>query len=111
MRASRPPCSARERGQAVPIVLLVLVFACAVCLAVARLGSLLAQREHVRHAADAVALAGAIDGEDGARNIAAANGVTLVSFTADGDQVAVVARAGRFSALARAERVIVLAGE
>jgi hypothetical protein len=108
---ARRRSSTGERGQAVPLVLLVLAFAIAVCGAIARAGNLIAQREHARHAADATALAGAIGGEAGARTVAEANRAALVTFEVDGDRVTVRVRHARFTATARAERVIALAGE
>jgi hypothetical protein len=95
----------RERGQAVPLLALVLLVAAAVLLVVTRLGIGATWRAQARTAADAAALAGAVDGEAAARRLAEANGTELVSFTERGDRVVVVVRRREAQARATAERV------
>ena len=93
----------QERGQALPLLAAVLVVAAAAALVVADLGVAAVERAKARTAADAAALAGAAEGEAAARQVAAANGRELVSFTRDGVVVEVVVRAGRAAARATAE--------
>src|SRR5690606_19634611 len=99
-----------ERGQALPLVLMVLAFTVAVALGLARLSRIAAERGAARHAADAAALAGAIAGRPGAVEVARANGADLVSFSRSGDVVEVVVRRSGTSATARAELVARLTG-
>ena len=101
----------RDRGQALPLVVLVLAFALTLGGVLAHVGGLIAAREQVGHAADGVALAGALGGEAAARAVAQANDVTLVSFRQDGDIVAVRVQGRGFTAGARAERVIELTAD
>jgi hypothetical protein len=102
---SAPGC---DRGQALPLVVLVLAAALAVCGAVAHFGGMVATRDQVAHATDAAALAGALGGESAARAVAVANGAQLESFTQEGDRVTVRVRGRGFVAEARAERVVEL---
>jgi hypothetical protein len=62
------------------------------------------ERTEARSAADAAALAGALDGEDEARRIAAANGARLVAYEARHELVEVTVVVGDRQATARAER-------
>jgi hypothetical protein len=72
-------------------------------LALGPMGRVLANRAQARTAADAAALAGAVDGEGGARRMAAANGAELVEFhDLDGGEVVVEVRLEGVSAHARA---------
>jgi hypothetical protein len=61
-----------------------------------------ADRARARTAADAAALAGAVEGEQAARDLAGANGATLVAFERDGDEVVVQVEVGEVDAYARA---------
>lgn len=92
-----------ERGQALPLLVVVLVLAAAVAVVVADIGSAAVQRARARTAADAAALAGAAEGEAGARSVAADNGAELVSFAVDGAVVEVVVTLGDARARATAE--------
>ena len=83
-----------ERGQALPLVVAVLVVAAVVALVVADLGVAAVHGAQARTAADAAALAGAAGGEAAARAVAADNGAELVSFKAQGRVVEVVVRHG-----------------
>lgn len=92
-----------ERGQALPLLALVLVLAAAAAVVVADLGAAAVHRARARTAADAAALAGAVDGEPAARSIADANGAALVSFLRDGPIVVVIVQHGPARASATAE--------
>ena len=73
-------------------------------LLVVRLGMQVDRRAQAQSAADSVALAGAVEGEDRAGSVAEANGVVLESFEARGYEVEVVVRLGDERATARARR-------
>ena len=94
----------RERGQATPLMAVAMVMAAVVALALLHLGQEAVRSAEARTAADAAALAGAADGEEAARQLAAANGGALVSFEQiDDDVVVAVEREGhRVTARARA---------
>jgi capsid protein len=72
------------------------------CLALGHLGGSAAEVTRAQTAADAAALAGAADGEAGARSLARANGARLVSFRIDGHEVEVIVTIGKSTARARA---------
>lgn len=96
-----------ERGQALPLLAILLVLAAALAVVVAELGSAAVQRARARTAADAAALAGAAATPSAAaaaaRAVAEANGAELVAFTVDGAIVEVDVRHGRATARATAE--------
>jgi hypothetical protein len=96
--------SARERGQAVLLVLGALALAGALCFAIARLGVAAGERAQAETAADAAALAGAADGQAAARRVAQMNGGALLTFAREGDDVIVTVRVRRVTAAARARR-------
>ncbi|MDE0066297.1 MAG: hypothetical protein OXN44_05420 [Acidimicrobiaceae bacterium] len=95
------------RGQAVPMMVVVLLSAAVVVLAIARLGTAADDSARARTAADAAALAGAAQGFAAATELAEANGGVLVDYTAFGNQVEVRVRVGAGVAVARAERAVV----
>lgn len=95
---------AGERGQALPLLVVVLLAAVAATLVVAQLGVAALHRARARTAADAAALAGAAEGEAAARALATANGAELVTFAVLGSTVEVAVRHGPASATATAER-------
>jgi uncharacterized membrane protein len=97
---------APQRGQAIPVVLLLLACALATCGVLVRIAGLVVEREHTSHVADAAALAGALGGEAAASRIARANHAELTGFEQSGDTVTVRVRTGRFSVTARAARVV-----
>lgn len=104
------PCPVRARcrgsnGQALPLVLLVIVLVAATALVIGRIGDLVVSHAQARTAADAAALAGARDGEAAAATAAAANRGTLVSFVTSGDDVEVQVSVGDARATARARRI------
>ena len=91
-----------DRGQATPLALAMLAIVVAALVGLVPAGLALADRARVRTAADAAALAGAADGEQAARDLAADNGGELVDFRRDGDEVVVRVRRGAVDAYARA---------
>ncbi len=94
-----------ERGQALPLVLVVVLLAVAAMVAVGALAQRAAADARARTAADAAALAGAAEGEATARSVAGDNGADVVAFDVAGPQVRVeVDIAGR-RAVAAAERI------
>ena len=101
-RAPRP-----DRGQAVLLMVAVVVLAGVLAMAVAQMAATTARRDQAQAAADAAALAGSRGGHDAARRLAAANGAELVSFRvldAGSATVEVVVRVGGVTATARASR-------
>lgn len=93
-----------DRGQATPLWAIVIVLAGLVLVPLALLATATIDRARAQNAADAVALAGALDGEDTARSIAAANGARLIEYRRAGDTVEVVVVVGDRRATARAVR-------
>ena len=91
-----------ERGQVVPLMALLLVFAAVVGLGLVRLGAAASRRGAAQAAADGAALAGAAAGPEAAAEVAGANGAAVVRFTQDElDVVVTVSRSG-VTATARA---------
>lgn len=93
-----------ESGQVVPLVLAVVAVAAAVLLLLGPLGRAAGDRARAAAAADLAALAGAAEGEAAAREVAAANGATLISWAAAGSDVWVEVRVGEAVDRARARR-------
>jgi Flp pilus assembly protein TadG len=91
-----------DRGQAVLLMTVVVVFAALVAIGVAQVGAVVLQRQRVQTAADAAALAGLQGGQPAAARLAATNGALLVSFQREGFTVTVVVADGRVRARARA---------
>ena len=87
------------------MMLVVVVVAVVVALALVPLIRGAHDRAAARTAADAAALAGAAEGEDAAREVAAANGAELVSWRAVGSDVWVVVTLGDARAEAKAHEV------
>jgi len=100
--ASTPPASG-DAGQAVLLTVVGLGLMVVLVLILARTGAVLDDRARAVTAADAAALAGAVEGEAGAAELAAANGAVLERFERHGVEVAVEVRIGRVRASARAE--------
>ncbi len=94
--------SSREHGQAVPLLAAFVVVAGLAALALGIAGRRTIDAARARTAADAAALAGVVDGDAGARRLAAANGAVLVSFTRVGADVVVRVVVGAATATARA---------
>jgi hypothetical protein len=103
MRVVLPPApSSTERGQALPLVIGVVAVMAALLLGVAWFSTGLIDAAAARTAADAAALAGAVDGKPAATRLAGENRAELVSFRQIGDDVVVTVRVGRATASARA---------
>lgn len=83
-----------ERGQAVPLVVALVVVAVVALLAVGRYAAGVVDAARARTAADAAALAGAAEGQAAATAAAAANGGRLVAFARYGGRVEVVVVVG-----------------
>ena len=103
----------RDRGQAAPLMVVMLLVMAVAVVATVEVGQLLDESARARTAADAAALAGAAAGRHEAAALAAANGGLLLSYTeqeAAGDidalLVTVEVQVGRASRTARAERVV-----
>src|SRR5688572_1865171 len=91
-----------DRGQTTVLAVMGVGFAALLLVGAATAGRVLVERARARTAADAAALAGAAEGEAGAREVARANGGVLVRHE-DLDGVAMVeVRVGRVTAFARA---------
>ena len=93
-----------ERGQALPLLLIVIAVTIVGLMVVVRTGRAADDAARARTAADAAALAGAAEGRSAAQRVALANGGVVVSYTAFGEEVEVVVRVGVATARARAER-------
>lgn len=93
-----------DRGQALPLVAIVMVFAGIACLVVGHVAGAATERGRAKTAADAVALAGAGGGEAAARQVASANGARLVRYRENGDETTVEVAVGRARAGSRAVR-------
>jgi hypothetical protein len=95
-----PSCD--DRGQATPLAAAMMAIALVALLGLVPAARAVAERARARTAADAAALAGAVDGESAARDLAVANGGDLLDFTSEGDEVVVRVRVGHVDAYARA---------
>jgi outer membrane lipoprotein SlyB len=94
-----------EWGQAVPLLLVAVLVAGTALLGLVRLARAVGERSRAQAAADAAALAAAVEGPTGAARIARANGATLLSVRAlDGDELVIV-RVGDHTATARSRLV------
>ncbi len=103
----------RDRGQAAPLMVVMLLVSMVAVVATVEVGQLLDESARARTAADAAALAGAAAGREEAAALAAANGGLLLSYTeqeAVGDSdvllVTVAVQVGRASQTARSERLV-----
>jgi hypothetical protein len=93
-----------DKGQAAPLVAGLIVVAGVVAFALAPFGEAVIDKAKARTAADAAALAGAAEGEQAAREMAAANGAELLDFESDGTTAEVTVAVGKARARARARR-------
>ena len=93
-----------ERGQALPLLMVVLGIALVAMISVVHISGRAAVVARAQTAADAAALAGAASGRPGAADLAAANGADLDVFVVDGAHVQVVVSIGEVTAEARAVR-------
>lgn len=109
MGASRGGSERNDSGQSLPLVALLVALVGVAGLGLARMGGPTVARASAAAAADAAALAGAVDGRAQAEVVARANGARLVSFTRgqarNGAMEAVAeVRVGRAQARARARQ-------
>ena len=95
-----------DGGQAVPLVIAVVVVAAMGVVALGRVAAGAVDAARARTAADAAALAGASEGQNAAVAAAAANGGEVIAFVTAGDDVLVDVRVGRATARARATIVL-----
>ncbi|MCD9624440.1 pilus assembly protein TadG-related protein [Rhabdothermincola salaria] len=105
-RAGQVPSRARrfrgDRGQAVPVVAGALALVMVLGFGAVRLAGVVTDRARAHSAADAAALAGAVEGRAAADRLAAANGGRVMAFESYGDEVEVTVRVGDAEAVARA---------
>lgn len=94
----------RDRGQALMLVLAVVALLAVMLMAMARFGARLVDIEQAQVAADAAALAGVVQGESGAVELAERNGASVVQFRQLGDDVIVVVEYRGARATSRATR-------
>ena len=95
-----------DRGQAVPLVIAVVAVVAVGALALGRLAVGAVDGARARTAADAAALAGAVEGRRAAAVAAGDNDGTLIAFDTIGDDVVVKVRVGTAVASARAALVL-----
>jgi hypothetical protein len=91
-----------DQGQATPLAVAMMALVLVAMVGLVPVGHVLADRAAARTAADAAALAGAVEGEEAARALADRSGASLLSFRRDGDEVVVRVRVGGADAYARA---------
>ncbi|MEP7046113.1 MAG: helicase/secretion neighborhood TadE-like protein [Ilumatobacteraceae bacterium] len=91
-----------DRGQAVMLLLAVVVMAALSIVAVGLFAERLVDRGRAQTAADAAALAATSGGRDAASRLAGDNGAALISYLEEGDAVTVVVEVGGERATARA---------
>lgn len=94
----------RDRGQAIVLVLALVVLAVVCAVAMGRFSARLVDQQQAQLAADAAALAGVVGGRGAAERLAAANGAVLTDFVVEGDEVFVEVQVGGEPARARATR-------
>lgn len=97
-----------ERGQATPLIAIVLLVAALALVPVGLVAKATIERAEARTAADAAALAGALHGERSARELAEANGGRLTEFAEHGEEIEVTVELGGRRATARAVRETVV---
>lgn len=91
-----------DSGQAAPLLAVALVLLATIGLGLVHLATAAGQRSLAQATADAVALAGAADGEEAARRVAEANQSIVVSYRQEGVEVEVTVERGGVRASARA---------
>jgi nitrous oxide reductase accessory protein NosL len=94
----------RQRGQALPLLVVVVALAALVVIGLGRLGGMVVARAEAQTAADAAALAGAVHGRAAAERLAEANGGRLLAWEAAGAEAEVVVSVRGEAARARARR-------
>ena len=93
-----------ERGAVTVLVAACMVVTALVLLRVVRLGTAAASRAKAQSAADAAALAGVVEGRNGAAELASVNGGVLTDWVDNEDEVQVVVTVDDAQATARARR-------
>jgi hypothetical protein len=101
-RVRRGTVHETDGGQAMPLAVTMLAVVTVALVGLVPVGHAVRDRARARTAADAAALAGAVDGQEAARELAADNGAVLVEFERSGDEVVVRVRVGNVTARARA---------
>jgi hypothetical protein len=91
-----------ERGQAMALLLVVVVMAALAVVAVGQFGLRLVDRGRAQIAADAAALAATTGGRSAAARLAAGNGAVLTSYIEEGGAVTVAVQVDGQQATARA---------
>ena len=99
---SNPTTARRDSGQAVVLLLAVVVMAALSVLAVGLFGQRIVDRGRAQTAADAAALAAIEGGRSAAQRLATRNGAVLVGYSEAGDVVTVVVELRGERATARA---------
>ncbi len=94
--------SVSDRGSAVVLVAVALVFTGLLSVGAAALGEAMLHRQQAQSAADAAALAGVSGGRSAAADLASRNGAVLVAFWRRGPVVTVVVERRRAHAMASA---------
>jgi hypothetical protein len=102
-----PRRASGSAGQALPLVLVIVVLAGLGVVAIGRLAVGAVDAGRARTAADAAALAGVTGGRPAAAPPAAANGGVLVAFSGDDREVVVTVLVGTARATARATAALV----
>ncbi len=95
-----------DRGQVMPLAVAMVAIVTVALVGLVPVGHAVRDRARARTAADAAALAGAVDGQEAARELAADNGAVLVGFERSGDEVVVLVRVGDTTARARARATV-----
>lgn len=93
-----------DRGQSTPLWAIVLVLAALLLIPMGLLARATIERAEAQSAADAAALAGALDGEAEARTVARLNGARVERYRTMGDVVEIIVVVGGRRATARALR-------
>lgn len=93
-----------ERGQALPLLALVIVVGGLIVVGLGRIGGAAVDRARASSAADAAALAGAAEGRAAATDLARANGGRVLQYDQLGDDARVRVQVGDAEATARARR-------
>ena len=102
---AKPSVDHRERAAVTILDAVFMLLAALLMVRVVELGAAAASRARAQTAADAAALAGVVEGREGADEIARRNGATLVAWVEEADQVQVTVRVDDAEATARAERI------
>lgn len=95
----------QEHGAATLLVAAVIGIACLVCIVLVRLGEQVTLNARAHIAAEAAALAGALNGEAAAHHVASANGASIIEYLIDAPLVQVVVEIKGMRVSARAELI------